>query len=137
MKRLFYENRFFFIPLGIAACLTLAGFVVMGLWNCLMPAIFHLGVITFWQAVGLFILSKLLFGFGKGGGPRGGFRGGLGGPWMKYKMEERWRGMSPEERERFKQKWNERCGFHKFGGGRGGFGPDWFEETNEAKQPTE
>lgn len=133
MRKLFYEKRFLFIPLGIAACLALAGFVVMALWNALMPAIFHLGVITFWQAVGLFILCKLLFGFGKGG-PRN-FRGN-GGPWMRQKMEERYRSMTPEERERFKQKWTERCG--KFGGKFGDkFGPGWFEETDEAKQPTE
>ena|ERR1700740_2817809 len=135
MRKVFYKGRFIFIPLGIAAFSALAGYVVMLLWNALMPAIFHLGIITFWQALGLFILCKVLFGFGKGG-PRGGFRGGPG-PWMKYKMEERYRSMTPEERERFKQKWNERCGFHgKFGGGRG-FEPNWFDETNEAKQPTE
>jgi len=135
MKRVFYKGRFIFIPLGIAAFLALAGFVVMQLWNGLMPAIFHLGIITYWQALGLFILCKVLFGFGKGG-PRGGFRGGPG-PWMKYKMEEKYRSMSPEERERFKQKWNERCSFHsRFGGGKG-FEPDWFNETNEAHKPTE
>ncbi len=136
MKRVFYKGRFIFIPLGIAAVAALAGFVVMLLWNALMPVIFHLGIITFWQALGLFILCKVLFGFGKGG-PKGGFRGGPA-PWMRYKMEEKYRTMSPEERERFKQKWSERCGgFGNKFGGRGGFGPDWFEETNEAKQPIE
>jgi hypothetical protein len=135
MRKVFYKGRFIFIPLGIVAFSALAGFVVMLLWNALMPVIFHLGIITFWQALGLFILCKLLFGFGKGG-PRGGFRGGPG-PWMKYKMEERYRSMSPEERERFKQKWNERCNFHGKFGGRGGFEPNWFDEPNEAKQPTE
>jgi hypothetical protein len=134
MRRLFYRGRFIFIPIAIAACLTLAGFVVMLLWNALMPVIFHLGMITFWQAVGLFILCKLLFGFGKGG-PRGGFRGGPPGPWMKFKMEERFRNMTPEERERFKQKWNERCGGFqgKFGHHREFFGrPDWFDEKEDA-----
>lgn len=133
MKRIFYKGRFIFIPLGIVAFLALASFVVMQLWNALMPVIFHLGIITFWQALGLFILCKVLFGFGKGG-PRG-FRGGPA-PWMRYKMEERYRSMTPEERERFKQKWNERCGFHnKFGSK--GFEPEWFNETNEARKPTE
>ena len=133
MRKVFYKGRFIFIPLGIAAFSALAGYVVMLLWNALMPAIFHLGIITFWQALGLFILCKVLFGFGKGG-PKGGFRGGPG-PWMKYKMEERYRSMTPEERERFKQKWNDRCG-GRFGG-RGGFEPNWFDETNEANRPTE
>lgn len=134
MKRVFYRGRFIFIPLAIVACLALASFVVMLLWNALMPVIFHLGIITYWQALGLFILCKVLFGFGKGG-PRGGFRGGPG-PWMKYKMEEKYRSMSPEERERFKQKWQERCSFHGRFGGKG-FEPDWFNETNEANKPTE
>jgi hypothetical protein len=38
------------------------GFVVKLLWNWLMPAIFGLGVITYWQAFGIVILAKLLFG---------------------------------------------------------------------------
>ena len=37
------------------------GFPVMWLWNWLMPELFHLPAITFWQAVGLLILSHLLF----------------------------------------------------------------------------
>jgi hypothetical protein len=100
MRSFFYRGRFIFIPIAIAAFVTLTGFVVMGLWNALMPVIFHLGVITFWQAIGLFILAKILFGFGKGG-----HRGGL----WRHKMGERFKNMSPEERERFKEKWG-RCG---------------------------
>ncbi len=38
------------------------GFVVMWLWNWLMPAIFGLGAITFWQAFGILVLAKLFFG---------------------------------------------------------------------------
>src|ERR1700742_1247519 len=98
MRKVFYRGRFIFIPLGIAAFAALAGFVVMGLWNALMPVIFHLGIITFWQALGLFILCKVLFGFGKGG-PKG-FRNGGPAPWMKQKMEERFRNMTQEERDR-------------------------------------
>ena len=40
----------------------LLGFVVMLLWNWLMPEIFGLPEITFWQAWGLFLLSKILLG---------------------------------------------------------------------------
>ena len=108
MRKIFYEGRFFFIPLGIAAFLTLFGFIIMQLWNALIPAIFHLAPITFWQAIGLFILCKILFGFGKGG------RWGAGGaPWMmKRQMRERFKNMTPEQKEKFKQKMQERmCGF--------------------------
>ena len=40
----------------------LSGWVTMLLWNWLVPVIFGLGTITFWQALGLIILIKLVFG---------------------------------------------------------------------------
>lgn len=110
MKQVFYKGRFIFIPLAIAACLSLVSFVVMQLWNNLLPGILHVTIITFWQAMGIFILCKILFGFGKGGRGFGGrgFGGPGGPPWMRHKMEEKFRNMSPEERERFKQKMGDR-----------------------------
>lgn len=48
-----------FVMIGIGA---IVGFVIMGLWNWMMPAIFGLGMITFWQALGLLILGRLIFG---------------------------------------------------------------------------
>lgn len=48
--------------IGFTAFAILFGAVVMWLWNWLMPAIFGLGVITYWQAVGLAVLGRLLFG---------------------------------------------------------------------------
>ena len=54
--------------LGIGALAILFGFVIMWLWNWLMPEIFGLTTLTYWQAVGLFILSKILIGTGGGGG---------------------------------------------------------------------
>ena len=59
------KHRAGWIILGIAGAIAFAflfGAVVMWLWNWLMPVIFHLGVITYWQAVGLAILGRLLFG---------------------------------------------------------------------------
>ncbi|MCK5128969.1 MAG: NADH-quinone oxidoreductase subunit K [Clostridiales bacterium] len=54
------------VILGIAVAI-LFGFVVMWLWNWLMPMIFGLTTITYWQAVGLFVLAKIIFGsFGSG-----------------------------------------------------------------------
>lgn len=53
------------IILGAAAFTGLAilfGFIIMWLWNWLMPEIFGLTTITYWQAIGLFILSKIIFG---------------------------------------------------------------------------
>src|SRR5215831_8477575 len=72
-------------------------FGVMSLWNWLMPTLFGRPLITYWQALGLLILSRILLG---------GFRGRPGGPpqwhWRK-RMMERWEQMTPEEREKFRQ----------------------------------
>lgn len=58
------------IILGIIAAVGFAilfGFVIMWLWNWLMPEIFGLTTLTYWQAVGIFILFKIIFGgFGNG-----------------------------------------------------------------------
>jgi hypothetical protein len=77
-------------------------FVVMSLWNWLMPALFGLRMISFWQAMGLLVLSKILLG---------GFRSRPGGGmhWRR-RMMERWEQMTPEEREKFRQGMRGRCG---------------------------
>jgi membrane protein required for beta-lactamase induction len=58
-------NRFLrilkFSVIGVLI-LTLLSFVVMRLWNWLTPTLFGWHVITFWQALGVLILSKILFG---------------------------------------------------------------------------
>jgi len=139
MREEIFKGRFIFIPLAVAAFLTLISFVVMTLWNILIPVIFHLGVITFWQAMGLFILCKLLFGFGKGGHRGFGQRGG-GNPWMRQRMEEHFKNMTPEQKEKFKQKMGNRMCGHKSRFGRHGFESDWVnfdDAANEATKPTE
>lgn len=82
---------------GIPAFAALIGFVVMSLWNWLMPALFGLTTINFWQALGLLILSKILFGGWKGGGHRD-----HRGHW-KRKFRDKWANMSEEEREKFRR----------------------------------
>ena len=78
-----HKHRAGWIVLGIigfTAFAFLFGAGVMWLWNGLMPAIFHLGVITYWQAVGLAVLGRLLFGsFHHGRGHSSGHR--PFGPW--------------------------------------------------------
>ena len=99
MRRRFKGPKFFLFFLIAMAGLAVFSAVVLLLWNALLPVIFHLPVITFWQAAGLLLLSKILFG-----GFRGGWGGGFGGRW-RHKMQQRWMDMTPEERERFKQEW--------------------------------
>ena len=48
--------------LGMVVFAALGGYVVMRLWNWLTPAMFGWHVITFWQALGLLVLVRLLFG---------------------------------------------------------------------------
>ena len=87
---------------------VLAGFVqaVHYLWNWLMPRLFGLHAIGFWQAVGLLTLSWMLFGGWRGFhgfGP--GFRGHGRG-----RMLARWEQMTPEEREKFREGLRGQCG---------------------------
>jgi hypothetical protein len=93
-----------FVVVVVVAVLVF-GYVTMHLWNWLMPAVFGLTAITFTQALGLLVLSKILFGgFHRHGGGRGG--------WRRH-MEERFAHMTPEERERFRAGMRGRrgCGF--------------------------
>lgn len=53
---------------GMVLLGLLFGYLIQWLWNSLMPALFGLTEITFWQAVGLFVLAKFLFGFGGSSG---------------------------------------------------------------------
>ena len=78
------------------------GIAVMSLWNWLAPAAFGGHVIGFWQAIGLFLLARLLVG-----GLR---RGGRGGGHWRRRSAARWASMSDDERERFGHRFAGRCG---------------------------
>lgn len=87
--------------------ISVFGSITMLLWNWLVPEIFNGPVITFWQALGLLLLSKLLFG-GFGGRRFGGHGGAH---WKHHRFYERLSKMSLEERERFKARMREKwCG---------------------------
>ena len=96
-RRAFWVLKF--IVFGLLTA-TLLSFVVMRLWNWLTPALFGWHLITFWQALGVLVLSKILFG---------GFRGRPGGMYWRGRMAERWEKMTPEEREKFRQGMRGRC----------------------------
>ncbi len=94
MKTVMYRRKwFFFAPLAIAA-IVLFGFITMALWNALLPEIFNLPAINFWQAAGLLILARLFFG----GGPSKWNRSSAHvNPVFRNKIKN----MSPEERKEF------------------------------------
>jgi hypothetical protein len=78
--------------LFILACAALLGVIVMLLWNCLIPNIFPgANAVNYWQALGLLLLCRILFG---------GFRGR--GDWHEKREHwQRWQAMTPEERGQF------------------------------------
>ena len=95
--------------LGIVIFTAIGGSVVMLLWNWLAPTLFGLRLITFWQAIGLLALCRILFGgfgMGGGGGHRSSSRRRMEGrisERIRERVDERWEEMTPEERERFRQ----------------------------------
>lgn len=87
----------------IAVVIGALGVAVLELWNWLLPPLFGWRMITYWQAVGILVLARILFGdFG-------------GRPWFRSnfrrRMQDRWENMTPEERERFRHGMRGRCGF--------------------------
>jgi hypothetical protein len=88
--------------LGIAIFIAIGSEVVLHLWNWLLPTLFGWRQITFWQAVGLLALSRILFGGVSGRGfHRSNFR---------RRMAERWERMTPEERDKFRRGMRSGCG---------------------------
>jgi hypothetical protein len=89
--------------LAMVAFIAIGGEVVLHLWNWLLPSLFGFRLITFWEALGLLALCRILFGgFGWHRSGRSHF---------SRRMAQRWEHMTPEERERFRQGVRGRCGF--------------------------
>ena len=89
MKRTWITRAVKFL-VWAAVALTVLGLVVMLLWNKLVPPIFGWKPVGFWQALGLLLLSWILFG-----GLRG--RPGHSAQWRE-RLIERWERLTPEER---------------------------------------
>lgn len=100
MKRYRVLRSLKFFVVAVVA-MTVVGFAIMSLWNWLLPPLVGWHSISLIQALGLFLLCRLLFG---------GWRGRRWG--WKQRMRDRWAGMTPEERERVRSNWQRRyaCG---------------------------
>ena len=103
MKKYWIKKVIMMVTFFIAAMLLFT-LVVMGLWNAILPAVLGVKTITFIQALGILLLSKILFG-----GFGGGWHGSRNHVW-KQKMKEKWDTMTPEQRDQFKAEWKNRCG---------------------------
>lgn len=100
MRRHWLKKVLAFLVLAPAVAAAVS-FLVMLLWNALIPALFAGPVLGFWQAAGLLLLCRILFG---------GFRGHGHHGWRHRAWRARWHRMTPEERNRFRdgfRKWKE------------------------------
>jgi hypothetical protein len=109
------RRKWFFIAPAAILGMLLVGFiggeVVKLLWNWLLPPLFGWRQLTFWQALGLLALCRILFG---GSGWHRPMRSKVRrrvADRVADRMGDRWDVMTPEERERFRQRIRERCGF--------------------------
>ncbi len=84
------------------------GLLTQYLWNWLVPALFSGPVITYWQALGLLLLAKILFGFGGGKGGHCQQCGGGGKSFWKQRYENKLASLHPDDREAFKKKMMEK-----------------------------
>jgi hypothetical protein len=105
---------FFFAPFALLAFLgfiALGGYIVQVLWNWLLPDLFGWPAVTFWQALGLLLLSRILFG--GVGGRRGGHGWGHGSRMrsrIRERMAERWHDLPEEERDTLRARMRMRFG---------------------------
>ncbi len=86
--------------LMFAAFAALAGLAVMLLWNAILPEVLGVKELSYWQALGLLALCRLLFG-GFGGGPRK-------PPFASRRFNEKWMNLSEEEKVKMKEEWRKK-----------------------------
>ena len=100
------------VVIMVIAAIFFFGFLVLKLWNWLMPEIFGLPHISFFQAIGLLALSKILF-TGFKGGPGADAKARLNGVFFKKTWEKKLSNLNPEEREKLKNEckinWGKWC----------------------------
>jgi len=105
--------------------LALFGLIVMILWNMLIPGLFHGPALSFWQSTGLLLLAWILI-HGFPGSRTWGHRG-------RYDYRRHWKDkfekMTPEERGKFREAWQKRCGSNAKGAW------PWWDRQDQASNP--
>lgn len=91
----------FLIPVFILAVVALLTWAVQALWNGVLVDVVAVKTVTYWQALGLLLLAKILFG----GWPRK-----AGGHWRTRMWAKRWQSMNPEQREHLREEMRGRFG---------------------------
>ena len=95
MKKIWIRKIPFVIAIAALGVFVFTGLVML-LWNGILPAVLHVSAITFWQAAGILLLSKILFSGFKG-------RHAMGCGWRRKSMFMHWQNMTPEEKEKFRE----------------------------------
>jgi hypothetical protein len=104
MKNQSCRKFFFLIPLAIVAFLALFTYAVYALWNGILTDVLPIKAISYWQALGILVLAKILFG---------GFPHRRGGPcrhWRERMRSKRWESATPEQREQMRVEMRRRFG---------------------------
>jgi Ca2+/H+ antiporter, TMEM165/GDT1 family len=92
-------KRYFLFPPLFIGLVFLAAAIVMYLWNAIMPSLLNVGTLGYWQALGLLVLTRILFG---------GFHH-RGHHHRPHFLHHRWSQLSEEEREKMREEWHNRC----------------------------
>ena len=104
MTNLFCKFRFL-IPIFVLGVVALVALAVYGLWNGVLTEVVGVKTVTYWQALGILVLARILFGGfpGRRGGP-------FGPPWRRHMMMKRWESLTPEQREKMREEMRKRFG---------------------------
>jgi hypothetical protein len=119
MKRFHWAKLILVFIIIAPLAILLFGSIVMFLWNNALVPVIHVSEVSFWQALGILVLSKILFSSFSGGRSRR-------YPTWKERISRKWNNMTPDEKEKFKQKWEDRWW-------KGGYKP--WDSATDAERP--
>jgi hypothetical protein len=94
------------IPFIAAGAVLIFGAVVQWLWNAILPGLLNVAAISYWQAVGLLVLCKILFSGWHGSHHK------FHRHWQRHHQwhdADWWMKLPEEERNKIRQEWEKRC----------------------------